>query len=250
MAEQAAEIGFLQGTISALEADRSQQVGTLERKVAEQAAEIDSLQGTIAALYGSRSWRVTSVLRSLSRLRYGLFNARLAWRAVHRRRFSVSPIPLQHLEFHEEEAKWQSTGGDPIFELKVGKRQPRGWVRIRAELAIPEGELLGPVLYVDAGEGYSEEGRIKLNVPQNGMIDMIVRLPDRVEALRFDPLERAGEFRLGRLEFQEMGRLEVGVRIIGRLLRRHVRSLGDMADLAGKAAGPTRAAASAYSRTA
>lgn len=104
-----------------------------------------------------------------------------------------------------EPGHWQSVGADPHFLLQPRKKQRlRGWVRIQTDLQLP-GQCRGraPFLYVDYGDGMSEATKIALDFSEEaGHCQAMVYLDGPATALRFDPMDEAGEFRLSHLSLQ------------------------------------------------
>jgi GT2 family glycosyltransferase len=155
-----------------------------------------------------------AVLESAPGFRRFLRNTR---RAFLRRRFEFDPRPAKELvRFGAEGDVWESVGCDPSFEL-VSRRgfAPTGWVLLDFELETDIRCSTPPFLYIDRGEGYSDASCIHLPWPSDGRITAVVNLLAVVSGLRFDPLDRPGPFRLGRLVLREVGRPEMGIRLVG-----------------------------------
>jgi GT2 family glycosyltransferase len=88
---------------------------------------------------------------------------------------------------------WRSLGDDPQFVARC--RLPAGWVRIRLKMtSSARGKL---EIYADAGAGFTAETCIeRAEVWSDVANDFFVHLPAPVRAIRFDPLDTAGEFRV------------------------------------------------------
>ncbi|WP_048707982.1 glycosyltransferase family 2 protein [Microvirga massiliensis] len=111
--------------------------------------------------------------------------------------------PLNDLE-HDGDL-WIATGEDPQFLLSPPSgRYPGGWSLIRFEA---EGERteLSPVLYVDSGSGFSEAASYSASVYDAGRDGILLRLPEKVLALRLDPLSGRGRFRIDNLRIERIG---------------------------------------------
>jgi GT2 family glycosyltransferase/glycosyltransferase involved in cell wall biosynthesis len=121
-----------------------------------------------------------------------------------RRRIVFDLQPLGDLA-HRGGGVWQATGEDPRFLLVApGKRYPTGRVLLQTRLAIPGAGTIAK-LYCDRGKGFTAEGFILVPVDQaSGAVSMIVELPRRVRALRWDPLETTGEFTQGAFAITEI----------------------------------------------
>ena len=70
-----------------------------------------------------------------------------------------------------------------------------------------EGEAahLNPVLYVDDGTGFSETGARRISVQDAARRGVLLRLPEKVLALRLDPLRTRGQFRVEGIEIEPVG---------------------------------------------
>ena len=137
------------------------------------------------------------------------------FRVLRRRTYFFDSIPNDQLQLVSERGfNWQSRGGAPCFVLQPRHSAfPLGWVRIRVLLDGESGQNIRPGIYVDSGEGFGGEEYLRLPKPSHGIIDLVVRLQNRVSALRFDPIGAYGKFHFGGITIQEMGELEAGLRI-------------------------------------
>jgi GT2 family glycosyltransferase len=99
----------------------------------------------------------------------------------------------------------RSLGDDPQLLLRSPRRRPpRGWVEIGFDIET-RGPWLSPRLYVDAGLGFSEGQSHPLQVRRGGRVEAVLRLPDRVRALRLDPLSTSGRFAIRDVTIREIG---------------------------------------------
>lgn len=142
---------------------------------------------------GSLPWLLSWPLGRLSALMH---------RDVHFRLY-----PNADLEFIGEDFDWRSKGDDPHFMMEpVTKVFPGGWVLIRSTLhRLAEGQTLK--LYYDDGRGFSEQNSIVLPVEPTGEVHELVRIPDRIHAMRWDPGEWPGEFIQGPVTISRAGLL-------------------------------------------
>jgi glycosyltransferase involved in cell wall biosynthesis len=134
----------------------------------------------------TRSWKLTAPFRAIYR-----------WFCSHT--YSQERLlPWNDIEpgDRSDEASgvpWHSMGNDPYFLLPCVL--PAGWIRIWIEMS---GYVRGRAeLYADTGEGFSPEScleRITWSGPLRDEIFVYVRKP--VFAIRFDPMDCAGNFRL------------------------------------------------------
>ena len=155
-----------------------------------------------------------AVLETAPGLRRLLRNTR---RGLLRRRFEFDALPRKELvKVGTDGDVWESVGVEPYFELAPRRGfVPAGWGLLDFELETDVACTRRPRLYIDRGEGYTKANCIELPEPRDGRITTVVNLLAVVSRLRFDPLDRPGRFRLGRLVIREMGRPEMGVRLVG-----------------------------------
>jgi GT2 family glycosyltransferase len=119
-----------------------------------------------------------------------------------------------------ERGRWESLGTDPRFRLEPESGElPTGWVAIDFEIASPDGRALEPVLYVDDGNGMREETCVRLPPTQSRRFRGLVKLPERVHALRLDPMDKPGEFELGCLLVREVTRERAALSTISAMAR-------------------------------
>lgn len=144
---------------------------------------LKTAQHFVDALLHSPTWKAGAPLRLLRRL-------------LRPRGCSTQHLlPEQHLEQlpGEPPGSWHACGFDPQFLVRVWL-QP-GWVRFRVKLHSPE--LTRFDLYADYGEGFSE-GTCVERLAYKGEVqaEFYIRLEQPVFALRLDPRDSAGVFRL------------------------------------------------------
>ncbi|WP_207461058.1 glycosyltransferase [Azospirillum sp. SYSU D00513] len=230
-----------QGAIDALQVantekqqviDALQTLGAEKQRVIEEQQRIIEEQGrAIEAIHRSFTWRLGGPVRRSARL------ARRVVRLLHYRRHDLVLVPAAGIsaEVAEEDGLYRSTGEDPQFDVRtIDGRLPGGWTRLSYGGQGIDHPLV-PELYVDAGAGASEAGKLALPPLRSGRITQFLRLPLEVRGLRFDPLARPGRFRLERLEATSMG----GLALLALLAARHPRRM--LAGLAGGRAGLARA---------
>ena len=161
--------------------------------------------------------------------------ARSLWRSVRRRKIIAHVIPAQHLE-QTASGAWIANDNDPIFELNVRDgRFPTQWVRVQIGLQVTDNLPVNSSFYTRSRPGDSARERFTLPVPVKGRIKAVMRLPERVTAMRFDPMERPGRFELGRIEFREIGRIEAGLLIAMQIFRQRDGRAGDFLALLRRA---------------
>lgn len=116
-----------------------------------------------------------------------------------------------------ENGNYRITGSSPCFILHSSRSKfPSCWVII-SYLIESQGTVLEPILYIDNGNGFSEQHTILL--PHgNGRIETVVRLPDQVRAIRLDPSSRAGVFCLREMKIFQINKVIALWRLINRKL--------------------------------
>jgi len=141
-------------------------------------------------------------------------------RAVRRRPVELSAEPVRDLVALGG-GRYRATGVDAALLLRAPALLS-GWVQLDLEFAADEPAGLPPLLFIDAGNGFRQADCVRLPRPRAGRIQALVRLPPKISGLRFHPVSRSVEFKLGRLGLREIGAVEAGVRlslpIVGGLL--------------------------------
>ena len=125
----------------------------------------------------------------------------------------------------DKRSVWYSQGNDPIFNISFhGGAYPTGWVVIKVGIEALDGRTLKPCLYVDDGLGYREETKEPLPLTHKKGLRHIIELPSRVCALRFDPTDGAGEFRLGGATIRRLGPIELWMQLAFLFLKQRLSS--------------------------
>src|SRR5690554_1495675 len=90
-------------------------------------------------------------------------------------------------------------GGDPQFSTK-NRLLVSGWYMV--EVSVPT-NAIGAVarVYFDVGEGFSEALSCVFPLKQGRVVKRLVKVPRGTQKIRFDPIDREGEFTLARLKF-------------------------------------------------
>lgn len=141
------------------------------------------LHSLLTALTSSRKWRLAAPLRALRQL-------------VRPRRLQVgSLIPVKQLEATENATPgtWTSLGNDPQFLAPC--LFPKGWLRIRLHMRSSVQSRLE--IHADTGLGFREDGCLeRIELRRVVQREFFVYLERPACALRLDPLEVEGEFKL------------------------------------------------------
>ena len=114
---------------------------------------------------------------------------------------------------------WRSTGNDPHFELTDATGQSlrlaAGWYLLHVDMQVGDDESVVPRIYPDYGHGYAETEAVRLEALAHGKgITGVLRFLRDVQAVRYDPLDRAGEFSLGRVRLTRLSRFGAAARMM------------------------------------
>ncbi len=144
------------------------------------------LNSMVVALTGSRKWRLSAPLRALRQL-------------IRPRRLNAADLfPNKQLvpTEHGEAGGWTSIGNDPQFLAPC--LFPSGWLRVRLRIrSSVQGRL---ELLADHGVGFRDEAcLVRIELRRTVKRDFFVYLDRPACALRLDPLDVEGDFRI--LEF-------------------------------------------------
>ena len=158
------------------------------------------------------------------------------------------PRPLQDLAPPVEgDDVWRPIGRHPVVGLTPPEGPvPGGWAFLHLELDSPPSAGAARLIAV-TGPGYADQVGFALPDGQTGAITMLLRLPDRVEALRLLPVEDDQPFRLANVSLRSTSKLGAGWTLGWPVLRRRLadprRVLRTIATLAriGLSQGPRTA---------
>lgn len=126
-------------------------------------------------------------------------------------------IPWQQLEPADAEGGWTATGEDPIFYVSC--YFPAGWLRVRFSIYSSVASRLQ--LFAEADGGFNEQSQIgEIGLCEGRTDDEFFFHLDRpTRAIRIDPLNDKGTFRLARFEVQHRPRWLTAVDALRRKLR-------------------------------
>lgn len=142
------------------------------------------------------------------------------FRALARRRFALSPAGSSDLAREPQAGMWRSTGALPSIDLSPSRGIfPAGWMRLTIDMEVTEGDTAFGWLRAGGGQGFREATSVRIPRAPDGKVDLFVRLPDSVRALRYEPIKGHGAFVLGSIEAREIGWPEVFVRQMLRYCR-------------------------------
>jgi GT2 family glycosyltransferase len=181
-----------------------------------QQAEIARLQQQLLALTAevNREQQHNAVLQRM-------FQEAVGSRSRTRRRIDASSLlPWRDLEPLPEEppGSWLACGPNPEFLLPCVLSA--GWVRVRVRMTTSARGRME--LYADAGPGFPASSRILRTEVRGGVTEeYFVRLDQPVPALRFDPIDVAGPFRIEELTVEPLR----GPRLLWQALRTKCRAV-------------------------
>ncbi len=163
--------------------------------------ELQTKDKVISLFESSISFRITKPLRKVAQI---VRNLSLY---LPRKEHHMTLMPNDQIEVQDQ--SYKSISSDPFFHLQSDQgKAPRGWTKITFDLETNL-DYNAVELLVDQGAGYSAALMVKLPPRQDGPQKHLVRLPERVAALRFDPMNCAGEFTLKDVVFKEHSTLSV-----------------------------------------
>ena len=112
------------------------------------------------------------------------------------------------LEAGDRPGWWRATGSDPQFVLTPARPLVAGWYQVSFVLEADCGGACHPVLYIDSGAGFTEQGRKSLDCDTSTAVAVLVEFDHDATRLRFDPIDTVGEFMLRDLRIQRVGPAE------------------------------------------
>lgn len=127
--------------------------------------------------------------------------------SVQKYQSKIKFLPVNDLEVDVKENQyWKSTGDDPYFFLDFnrGVEFLAGWYRI--DLHIDASNTLNCAkFYIDYGGNFSEHDSFTLPYESRQLATRIVYFPENAHAIRFDPKEMKGRFRVFGLHITPTG---------------------------------------------
>lgn len=176
------------------------QLEALDNELRTQTRLLQGRDNQLQQITSSLGWRLLS---QYGRLKHGVLvpayqSFGRAFEILSRREYHPAIEPIHEL-FPLEDGGWESTGRDPQFNLSGD--WTKGWAEVLLDIE-PASEVTGNArLYIDRGGGYSESDSYDLG-PPGSENKTLVRLGPEVAALRLDPVESSGRFRVDKLVFR------------------------------------------------
>jgi GT2 family glycosyltransferase/glycosyltransferase involved in cell wall biosynthesis len=185
----------------AMQTAQSEELNKAKRANALMSWNLVRLDAELLELHSSVSWRLTAPLREMVRLWDRL--KRTLW--ARRYRFRLQPC-LHLTPVDSNRNVWEAADSHSHFLLipKSG-RLPTRWCEIRVGLHHLDGPHQG-LLYVDTGNGFTENTAIKLPPHERGELRTVVELPRLIRGLRLCPRQKAGRFEIREVVIREITR--------------------------------------------
>ena len=181
-------------------------LSNLDNLVIEQQGEITRLHQNFKYIGTTWSWRITRPFRVLARLWTGVLGS------LNMLSHEMLPMTLHQMQRVSQD-KYRAVTSTPHVVISSRRgRLPRGWVRVDYE--VHSKRIVAPYLFFDDGKGFRESTRLRLPPARNGVGSVVVRLPDVVTGLRFDPVSYLGEFELGAIHITELNGLMLAISLI------------------------------------
>jgi GT2 family glycosyltransferase/glycosyltransferase involved in cell wall biosynthesis len=168
---------------------------------------IQEKEDQLCKIVASFGWRL---LNRYGRFKHGFLlpsfrRIRSAAEALARRSYHPALEAVHELNALSGSAGWESAGNDPQFN--VAGRFPQGWAQITVDIETESGVKGRARLYVDRGSGYSEAESYDLGTPGSKQ-KIYAPLGREVVALRFDPFESRGKFKINNFTLKRVPALE------------------------------------------
>lgn len=155
----------------------------------------DSVKHYPTEIYNSRFWKLHKSWFKFKRTIRVLFNI-----STHH----IKLVPIQHLA--AEKNKYKQTGDSPQITLLSSRKElPCNWSLVSYSAEAEQG-VLTPKLYIDSGNGFTEEEAIYLTTQVNN--EHMIRLPQKVNGLRLDPISSSESFTLNNFKIREISKFQ------------------------------------------
>lgn len=127
-------------------------------------------------------------------------------RWLFRRRFAFREVPGPGVTPRSDRpGMWCSPSGAPWFGLIPENGEfPSGWVLVEARI-IRRGKDYNARLRLDLGEGFDRGVLIEPPISAKGTLREIVRLPEGICGIRWEPMQAPGEFEQSAIRMTEIG---------------------------------------------
>lgn len=160
-------------------------IGDQEHRLRLLQEESHRLSLALGAVHDSFAWRAIAPLRKLGGL----------YRDHFKRTIVYGLVPHSQIkQTNSIKYPFVSTGEDPWFTMEEPKqRYPNGWAVIELMGTSEKGQI-DPRVYIDYGQGFSEEMAVTLFEVSNNRYQRAVYIAHAINALRLDPMDASGKF--------------------------------------------------------
>lgn len=139
----------------------------------------------------------------------------------------LSSVHRQELD-HLKEATWISHGQDPAFVFDsngLSFLSTAGWYEFSVD--IESKEITGCAkFYMDFGSGFSENDVLAIRYKSGVRAERLIKIPEGVVGLRFDPMECEGEFSLEWIGIEKISENMALRRMLKKISESHPKFLG------------------------
>lgn len=209
--EQISHVAQREAQIVSLSEELNAMAEANRQTISELRIENSRLHRAIQFIVRTWSWRLTRPFRGVSHIALRSLGAVRVMTHHMTVQSTVNAEPLGNNKFRALKPNPQVMLASPWRFL------PRGWVEITYE--IDADRIAAPSLFADTGQGFEEANRFRLPPTRNGFGRAIVRLPNHVLALRFDPVHFVGTFKIKSVNIREVSRIGLGLTVLARRLR-------------------------------
>ena len=197
-ARLARQVEAQEHAISSLGSDLEQR----RRELLKSHGQLEDREHLLYRITSSRGWRALNGYRQLKhRVLLPVYRMGELWNTLVRPGYRPDLQPISELRWLHDVGVWESTDRDPQFNLSG--RWPEGWAEVTLDVEAESAVVGHARLYVDRGAGFSERESYDLGAV-GGRRTRYVWLGPDVIAVRLDPFESAGRFRIPTLTLRRV----------------------------------------------
>ncbi|MNW38606.1 Chondroitin synthase [compost metagenome] len=162
-------------------------------------------QELLDQMLSSSSWKITKPLRLLGQAaRNPKKYIKRTVNTLIRKTFVPELVPVVDLEKDKGSEGWHAIGPDPQFLVKGSL--PEGWTKLKYDLTGSDTTFGQMQLYLDTGDYFNERQTVMLGKIGQGQVYVPL---EGVLQLRFDPIDREGEFIIREFSLKNVSWIEV-----------------------------------------
>ncbi len=185
---------------------RDKQLSKLSEEIKALKEQKQEIEGILRGVLNSKSWRLTSKLRGIAQ------SCRSIFPLIKNRVVEFNAEPGRHAEKENDFLKVVGTTPEISLHPRAGAF-PHSWVLVSADVECAANHLTG-VIYYRQGEGFDGHHRFWFTCGERkaGLLHgapILVRLPNNVKGLRFDPFHADHAFKVHGFRMQELGSLQI-----------------------------------------